>query len=104
MDRLLSMLTKAIISLVDVSCIVDMYHYALLRHLPLADGLWRLLVKNFDKVTANDDHLTLTQEEFVCALNDEYLNIGNRQEMTVISKYIQVEGYHNKEQNRIGEE
>lgn len=88
MDRLLPFLYKSVVNQVDVANLINVYRYALQRDIRLAEQLWQLMLKHFNKMTEAEEYLNLTEKEMVTAMTDERLNIESRMETTVLANYV----------------
>lgn len=87
-EPILSELTKLIVAKINAASLVLAYHKAVNRHVPLAQLLWKILVRQFDKVLSNKTFLVLSESEIVRLFHSRHLNIGRAQEIAMIRDWI----------------
>uniref|UniRef100_A0A915Q397 BTB domain-containing protein n=1 Tax=Setaria digitata TaxID=48799 RepID=A0A915Q397_9BILA len=87
-DPLLTLISDVIISKVNADSLVLAYHKAENRHVPLAQKLWRIIVREFDRLLVNNAFLSLSEMEILKLLHDKHLNINKNEETAMVRKWI----------------
>ncbi|VDK86453.1 unnamed protein product [Litomosoides sigmodontis] len=87
-DPLLELISEVIVAKVNADSLVLAYHKAENRHVPLAQKLWKIIVRQFDRLLANNTFLALSETEILKLLCDRYLNINQNEETTMVRKWI----------------
>nr|CRZ22849.1 Bm8814, isoform a [Brugia malayi] len=94
-DPLLTLISDVILSKVNANSLVLAYHKAENRHVPLAQKLWKIIVRQFDRLLANNTFLRLSEVEILKLLHDKHLNINKNEETAMVRKWITANDYNN---------
>ncbi|MCP9259706.1 hypothetical protein DINM_002942 [Dirofilaria immitis] len=97
-DPLLTLISDVIISKVNADSLVLAYHKAENRHVPLAQKLWKIIVRQFDRLLVNNTFLALSETEILKLLNDKHLNINKNEETAMVRKWITVSAVRLREE------
>lgn len=62
----------------------------MIRHIPLAQRLWKLMIKNFKFLVNKNKYLQLTAEQLIALLKEPFLNIKPHEEIPLIRKWLKV--------------
>ncbi|VBB25429.1 unnamed protein product [Acanthocheilonema viteae] len=103
-DPLLALISDVIVAKVNANSLVLAYHKAENRHVPLAQKLWKIIVRQFDRLLANNTFLALSETEILKLLYDRYLNIDKNEETAMVRKWITVNDYDGGGAVRLREE
>uniref|UniRef100_A0AAF5PVJ0 BTB domain-containing protein n=2 Tax=Wuchereria bancrofti TaxID=6293 RepID=A0AAF5PVJ0_WUCBA len=103
-DPLLTLISDVILSKINADSLVLAYHKAENRHVPLARKLWKIIVRQFDRLLANNTFLTLSEVEILQLLHDKHLNINKNEETAMVRKWITANDYDNGCAVRLREE
>ncbi|CAG9534297.1 unnamed protein product [Cercopithifilaria johnstoni] len=103
-DPLLTLISDVIVAKVNADSLVLAYHKAENRHVPLAQKLWKIIVRQFDRLLANNTFLALSEAEILKLLCDRYLNINKNEETAMVRKWITVNDYDGGGAVRLREE
>ncbi|KAI1731420.1 kelch motif domain-containing protein [Ditylenchus destructor] len=74
---------------VTENSLVDVYKYAEMRYLPLAERLWDVIVKDFNLLIENNKFLEFCADHLVALLKDPGLNIRPEKECPLIYDWLQ---------------
>uniref|UniRef100_A0A2K6W815 BTB domain-containing protein n=1 Tax=Onchocerca volvulus TaxID=6282 RepID=A0A2K6W815_ONCVO len=92
-DPLLTLISDVIVSKINADSLVLAYHKAENRHVPLAQKLWKIIVRQFDRLLINNTFLALSEIEILKLLCDRHLNINKNEETTMVRKWITANDY-----------
>uniref|UniRef100_F1L1M8 Kelch repeat and BTB domain-containing protein n=1 Tax=Ascaris suum TaxID=6253 RepID=F1L1M8_ASCSU len=88
-EPVLEVISNIIVKTVPASKLLAVYHKAENRHPPLAQRLWNMIVREFDKLILNETFIELTEEELCKLLQDKHLNIRRSDETSVVRSWIE---------------
>uniref|UniRef100_A0A158R4S6 BACK domain-containing protein n=1 Tax=Syphacia muris TaxID=451379 RepID=A0A158R4S6_9BILA len=89
LDPILDVLTNLITSLITVDTIIEVFRFSKDRHIPLANSIWKRMIRDFEELQNTGNFFKFEEEELIELLKDPSVDFTRMKVNTIIRDWLQ---------------